>query len=90
MTSRQMQITSMDSYAEIVRTLGIRQMLVLMCLQQNGPMCNREIAKKLHLPINSITPRVMELRQQQRVRWAGWKKHDEQTNRDVLVWEACE
>lgn len=90
MTSRQMQITSMDSYAEIVKTLGIRQMLVLYCLKENGPMCNREIASKLHLPINSITPRVMELRQQERVRWTGSKKHDEQTNRDVLVWEACE
>jgi DNA-binding MarR family transcriptional regulator len=85
-----MQITSMDSYAEIVKTLGIRQMLVLYCLKENGPMCNREIAKELHLPINCITGRVYELRQQERVRWTGSKKHDEQTNRDVLVWEACE
>jgi DNA-binding MarR family transcriptional regulator len=85
-----MQITSMDSYAEIVKTLGIRQMLVLYCLKENGPMCNREIAQKLHLPINSVTPRVMELRQQQRVRWTGEKKHDAQTDRNVLVWEAVE
>jgi DNA-binding MarR family transcriptional regulator len=85
--ARQMQITSLDSFKALAASLGARQQAVYYCLKTNGPMSNREIAKELHWPINSVTGRVMELRKHQLVRFLAFK-HDFVTNRNVIVWEA--
>jgi len=56
------QETSIETYKNIQDSLGERQLLVYNHLKQNGPANNKMIAKDLMLPINSITPRVYELR----------------------------
>lgn len=57
------QTTSLFTYMNIVKpTLGKRQRIVLEKLQERENMTNLEIAESLNLPINSITPRVFELR----------------------------
>lgn len=83
--ARQMQITSLDAYTKIRPELGERQLRVYNALLERGPMCNREISQVLRMPINSITPRVMELRIKELVRFMGFK-HDPITNRNVIVW----
>lgn len=54
--------TSLVAYAEVLGNLGERQTAVY-CAIRNLKSCNNQmIAQVLHLPINSITPRVNELR----------------------------
>ena len=58
-----MRATSLIAFSQIVESLGDRQMQVLKCIKEIGQPCsNLQISKYLHLPINSITPRVLELR----------------------------
>ena len=58
-----LQQTSLDAYFEVTRTLGERHLQVLNCLNELKEATNLMIAQSLSLPINSITPRVFELRQ---------------------------
>ena len=54
--------TSLLAYADVLEELGERQTQVY-CVIRNLKSCNNQmIANFLHLPINSITPRVNELR----------------------------
>lgn len=56
------KITSLISYSEVLENLGERQALVFKIIRKLKSCNNQMIAKELHLPINSITPRVHELR----------------------------
>ena len=63
--SHQVQDTSINAYyGEVVDTLGNRQMEVLRKFAENytRDFTNAELAEELHWPINTITPRVYELR----------------------------
>lgn len=62
-----LQQTSLLAYAEVRDNLGPRQAAVLDCIAVFGPMNNRQIAQRLHWDINSVTPRVLELRKKQLV-----------------------
>lgn len=55
--------TSLEAYHDIKDSLGERQSEVLKCLQVLGVGNNRMIAERLGLAINSVTPRVKELRE---------------------------
>ncbi len=54
-------------FGEVVPSLGARQELVCALLSVRGPLSNAEIARELELSINSVTPRVNELRKLGRV-----------------------
>ena len=54
--------TSLLSYEEILPSLGKRQALVYSCIERLGSITNLQISRNLKLPINSVTPRVLELR----------------------------
>ena len=54
--------TSLLAYQEILENLGDRQMLVYKALRTLKEADNLIISKYLNLPINSITPRTLELR----------------------------
>ena len=56
-----MQQTSMDAYRSIKVQLNKRQQIVFDQLQM-GAASNEKLSNLLHLPINQITPRVLELR----------------------------
>jgi predicted ArsR family transcriptional regulator len=56
------QATSLISYYEILNKLGDRQKEVLLGLKHLGIANNLQISRYLGLPINSITPRMVELR----------------------------
>lgn len=54
--------TSVLAYAEVLDTLSERQTQVYTVIRELRSCNNQMIANFLHLPINSITPRVNELR----------------------------
>ena len=54
--------TSITAFRSLQHTLGKRQARVLSVLGRFGRLNNREIALHSGLPINCVTPRVLELR----------------------------
>lgn len=62
------QQTSLLAFSEIRNDLGPRQAAVADCIAAFGPMNNKEVARRLKWEINSVTPRVLELRQKQVVK----------------------
>ena len=76
------QLTSYIAFEEVLCNLGDRQKLVLKAIKIIQPCSNLEISKYLGLPINSITPRCLELRKKHLVRFykTGQCKY---TNRQV-------
>jgi len=56
--------TSLIAYAEVLENLGERQTQVYAVIRELKSCNNQMIADFLRLPINSITPRVNELKKQ--------------------------
>ena len=56
------QQTSLMAYDGVKPRIGNRQGQILECLREHGPMTNKMISRKMGLPINCVTPRVLELR----------------------------
>lgn len=79
--------TSLFAYQEVKPQLGRRQQDVLEVIRRLPQCDNLMIAEKLRLPINSVTPRVNELRKLGKVREAGQYRNI-QTGRLTLRWEA--
>lgn len=80
------QETSIQAYDSIFLTLGERQMQVVRALYRLGQANNRMIAEYLKLLINSVTPRVKELRDKKIVGvWEIIK--DSVTNRETIYWK---
>ena len=82
------QITSLEAYAhEIFPTLGKRQALIVQYLRSAGEHTNCEISDALNLPINTVTPRIKELRAQGLVLSARKRKCNI-TGRMAWAWRA--
>ena len=78
--------TSIMSYRELSEEdLGRRQRIVFEVLASHPDRCNRELAELLDWPINTVTPRVMELREMGAVARSGLK-YDSTTKRNVMTW----
>ena len=62
-----MQETSLKAYEEVKESLGKRQKVIYAIIKmaslQGKDITNLEITQFVNLPINSVTPRVFELRQ---------------------------
>jgi Mn-dependent DtxR family transcriptional regulator len=54
--------TSLNSWIELQLSLGERQTTIHSTIAELGVATNKQIAKKLGWEINSVTPRVIELR----------------------------
>lgn len=78
--------TSLESYQQII-DLGERQRMLYNIIKLYPGLCNRNYSEILHIPINSVTPRVKELRTLGLV-IQGAKKYDNLTNRWVMTWMA--
>lgn len=83
----QVQQTSLFAFNQVRPHLGAKQAAVYRIIVTNPGIDNLGIAEKLHMPINSITPRVKELREMKRVKECG-KHHSNVTGRLVMGWEA--
>ena len=58
-----MQDTSLDAYRTIKDQLNPRQQKIFDQLQISGSCTNEKLSDLLSLPINQITPRILELRE---------------------------
>ena len=79
------QLTSLMAFADVLENLGERQLQVLKTIDKIEPCNNLMISDYLNLPINSITPRVKELRGKRLV----IKSHVGKcpiTNRPTIFW----
>jgi predicted transcriptional regulator len=56
------QVTSLISYYEVLNTLSRRHKEVLLAMKHLGIANNLMVSRCLNLPINSVTPRMNELR----------------------------
>lgn len=82
-----LQQTSLFAYMnEIKPTLGERQKVIYNALRSRLNFTNTELADYLGFPINTVTPRVGELRKLGLVRNAGIRKC-KVTGRNVISWE---
>lgn len=82
-----MQPTSIAAFESIKDDLGHKQTLVLETLKIAEVASNKDLSNLLGWPINTITPRVLELRNMGIVECAG-EKFDSQTHRSELTWKA--
>lgn len=73
-------------YGDVLPTLGARHELVLKVFINKGNFSNSELANFLQWPINTVTPRVNELRKKGLLRFAG-KRKCKVTGKEVMTWE---
>ena len=76
--------TSFEALQAISSTLSRRQSEVLECLKVYGAGTNHEIAKRMEREINTITPRILELRRKGLVSSASSKI--DVTGHRAMVW----
>lgn len=62
-----MQQTSLAAYSSIKSKLNRNQRLVLDALEEIHPASNKQVAEYMKWPINSVTPRMLELRKKSKV-----------------------
>ena len=82
------QLTSLEAYDMIVSELGTRQQQVYNIIEQHSNVSNLDISRILNIPINSVTPRVKELRDMGFVKFCCHKQ-DRITKRKVMCWTIC-
>lgn len=82
-----MQQTSLLAYHSLEQ-LGKKQKACYDLINREGRLCNREIAELLGWPINRVTPRVLELREQGHV-VEVYRDLDPTTNRTVIFWKVA-
>ncbi len=76
---------SLMAWVQIYNDLGRRQRVVLEAIKRRPNSNNREIAESLGLPINTVTPRVKELRSLGVVINSGYKI-DVKTKKKTNTW----
>ena len=82
------QQTSLEAYKEAKKKLGDHQAIVWATIDAHGPISNKQIATILGWEINSVTPRVLELRALEQVKYAGTRL-DPKTNRPEMLWSVA-
>ena len=82
------QETSLQAYKEAKKKLGDHQAIVWATIDAHGPISNKQIATLLGWEINSVTPRVLELRALEQVKYAG-QRLDPKTNRPEMLWSVA-
>lgn len=84
-----MQQTSIEAWLTEAKPLaGKNQQKVLKVIQEHSAMCNQDIADVMQWPINSVTPRVLELREAEVIEFSHKDKHP-RTGRTVNYWRAA-
>ena len=79
------QDTSLETYKVLIPELGIRQQQIYDIITKHNNVSNLDLSRISKLPINSVTPRVKELRDKGLVILGGYKT-DHITQRRVMCW----
>jgi len=80
------QSTSLEAYYDLLPDLGSMQNMIFNVIKLYPGVSNLDISRILDKPINSITPRVKELRTLDLVVFSHYKK-DRITNRRMMCWK---
>ena len=80
------QKTSLEAFQVLKPDLDNRQRIVYRLIHENKGLCNHDISHILGWEINSVTPRVKELRDMGLV-VCSHEKQDPSTNRTVMCWK---
>jgi len=83
------QNTSLEAYTDLLYILGEKQETILNTIREHPNVSNHDIARILHWEINTVTPRVYELRNMDLVLDNGLKI-DRLTGRKVMTWITAE
>ena len=63
-----MQQTSLETYYnEVKPKLNQKQHEVYRAIEEHGPITNKQLAEVMNRPVNTVTPRVLELRQKKHI-----------------------
>lgn len=81
------QETSLEAYYDLKNSLGDRQRMILNIIKVYPGVSNHDISCILNIPINSVTPRVKELRAMGFVEFDHYKV-DRRTGKRVMTWVA--
>lgn len=79
--------TSIEAYREIKPELGFRQRVVLNAIKELGLATNLMISRYLNIGVNTVTPRVFELREKKLV-GVGKIEKCKISNRRAIYWKA--
>lgn len=79
--------TSIDAFKSIQKELGRRHLEVYETIKKIGPCNNLMVAKYLNLPINSVVPRVNELRNQKKLVGYAFTSKCPFTGRNSNFWK---
>ena len=79
------QQTSLLAFQEVQKNLGERQLQIYKTLQKLGEATNTMIARKYGVPINTVTPRIFELRRMGLVIYS-YEDICPITNRKAIFW----
>lgn len=90
MSAYSVQQTSLDAYHSLieVEALGTKQQEVLQAIQREGPLPNRLLAERLGWPVNTVTPRVLELREMGLIKFSH-KETPPGCTRSAIYWKAA-
>jgi len=88
--TNKIQETSLLAYEEVKENLGEKQLTVLNALKKIQPATNSMIAKYLNLPINTITPRMHELRNQKKRVTYTYSDICPVTKRKAMFWKCVD
>lgn len=80
------QQTSLDAYSEVQSNMGDRQRQVYIALQRLVEATNKMISEDSGIPINCVTARIFELRQQGLV-VESYTDKCPITNRKAIFWK---
>ena len=80
-----MQQTSIAAYLEIKKHLGKKQREVKKVFEEHSECTNNELANYIGWPINTITPRVVELREKGFIK-EHCRRADKLTGRKSICW----
>jgi hypothetical protein len=81
------QQTSLDAFEGIWKNIGERQQQVYECLKRIGPANNKMIARELKLAINSVTPRINELRNKYKMVGYAFTSNCPITGKKSMFWK---
>lgn len=81
------QQTSLQAYLDIVFNLSSRQKKVFQLIKRLQPCSNKQISEYSRLAINSVTPRVLELRRKGLVTNEGTRRCPI-TGKNEMLWIA--
>lgn len=82
--------TSLEAYAQILPELGYRQLEVYNALRRLRYATNTMISKVLGIPINCVTGRIYELRNDKKLVGFAFKSKCEITGKNANYWKVLD